>query len=172
MAVIREMYNGLDAQELFETELDKAIEAGIDVIVIEPRRLGEETARWIGFGSCLSQTAFVAGTGSILTSFLCRHKPLVYCPLSGLSLFCAAFYNFSWKSDPCSKYRTCTDEERRNPFVQNVAPSIPSPPVILIKRSDNGSATLIHSAIALLALAVSAFNLFKWLNYDPLNADL
>lgn len=172
MAVIREMYNGLDAQELFETELDKAIEAGIDVIVIEPRKLGEETARWIGFGSCLSQTAFVAGSGSIVTSFLYRNKPHIYCPLTGLSLFCAGFYNFSWKNDPCSKYRTCTDEERQRPNVQNVAPPIPSPPVILIKRSDNGSATIIHSAIALLALAFSAFNLFKWLNYDPIDANM
>lgn len=70
IAVIREIYDGENAQERFELELERALEAAVPVIVIEPVRLGDETARWISVGNCLHKTAVLAGLGSIITGIL------------------------------------------------------------------------------------------------------
>ncbi len=65
IAVIREIYDGENAQERFELELERALEAAVPVIVVEPSRLGDETARWISVGNCLHKTAVIAGLGSV-----------------------------------------------------------------------------------------------------------
>lgn len=66
-AIIREVYDSENAHEAFGEELERALEAGCQMIIIEPSRLGDETARWIAVGNCLHKTAVVAGLGSIVT---------------------------------------------------------------------------------------------------------
>lgn len=165
LSVIREMYNGVDAQELFENELDRALDAACEVIVIEPERLGEDTARWIGLGDCLNSTVLVAGSGSIVACVVWQEKPYVYCPLTGLALFCAAFYNFSWKQDPCSMYRTATESER-HARMQHLLPYSPKHTVLirrLARESDHRS--LIQSTVALISLTFSVWKLVKWIKF-------
>lgn len=43
--VIREVYDSSNAHERFEAELEKALEAKVDFIIIEPPRLGDETGK-------------------------------------------------------------------------------------------------------------------------------
>lgn len=59
------MYESENALEAFELELDRALEAGCNVIVIEPTRLADETAQWIAFGNFLHRTAVFSGVGAI-----------------------------------------------------------------------------------------------------------
>lgn len=66
-AIIREVYDSENAQELFEQELDNALEAGYKYIIIEPTQLADETMRWISVGNFLSKTAIVSGVISIGT---------------------------------------------------------------------------------------------------------
>lgn len=47
-------------------ELERALEAGVSVIVIEPEPLGEETVRWIFVGNILHKTAVFSGLCSII----------------------------------------------------------------------------------------------------------
>lgn len=68
MAVIQEIYDGEYSQQYFAIELERALDAGCEVIVIEPTQLGDETARWISVGNCLHKTAVVSGIGAIFTS--------------------------------------------------------------------------------------------------------
>ena len=74
--MIREIYDGENAQERFELELERALEASVPVIVIEPVRLGDETARWIAVGNCLHKTAVIAGLGTVITG---RMQAFYYC---------------------------------------------------------------------------------------------
>lgn len=67
LAVIREVYDSNSAHETFEIELERALEAGVLTIIIEPTTLGDETARWISVGNCLHKTAVLAGIGSIIS---------------------------------------------------------------------------------------------------------
>lgn len=67
VAIIREVYDTDNAHETFELELERALEAGCNIIVVEPSRLGDETARWIAVGNCLHKTAILSGIGAIAT---------------------------------------------------------------------------------------------------------
>lgn len=56
--------------EYFEQELEKALENNCDIIIIEPARLGEETAHWIYAGNLLHGIAIISGIPSICISKL------------------------------------------------------------------------------------------------------
>ncbi|CAB0000122.1 unnamed protein product, partial [Nesidiocoris tenuis] len=64
-AVIREVYDNENAHDVFAEELERALDASAPVIVIEPHRLGDETARWIAVGNCLHKTAVITGIGAV-----------------------------------------------------------------------------------------------------------
>lgn len=66
-AIIREVYDNVHASENFLLDLERALDAGRNVIVIEPKDLGEETARWIAAGNYLQKTAVFTGLGAIFT---------------------------------------------------------------------------------------------------------
>lgn len=59
-AIIREVYDNDNSQEMFEQELDNALEAGYKYIIIEPTQLADETVRWITVGNFLSKTAIIS----------------------------------------------------------------------------------------------------------------
>lgn len=67
VAVIQEVYDGEYSQQCFAIELERALDVGCEVIVIEPTQLGDETARWISVGNCLHKTAVVSGVGALVT---------------------------------------------------------------------------------------------------------
>jgi len=74
-AIIREVYDNDNSQEMFEQELDNALEAGYKYIIIEPTQLADETVRWITVGNFLSQTAIIssalsAGTGLEIWNYI------------------------------------------------------------------------------------------------------
>lgn len=71
VAIIREVYDNENSHETFELELERALEAGCSIIVVEPSRLGDETARWIAVGNCLHKTAVLSGIGAIATGRYC-----------------------------------------------------------------------------------------------------
>ncbi|KAL1774956.1 transmembrane protein 11, mitochondrial isoform X1, partial [Sigmodon hispidus] len=52
-------YSGENAQDQFEYELEQALEAQYKYIVIEPTRIGDETAHWITVGNCLHKTTLL-----------------------------------------------------------------------------------------------------------------
>ncbi|RWS10452.1 transmembrane protein 11: mitochondrial-like isoform X1 [Dinothrombium tinctorium] len=164
MAVIREIYNGVNAHELLESELEKALEAECDTIVIEPQRLGEETARYLYVGDCLQKTVLVAGVGSIVSAHLLEDKPYIYCTAAVISVLGCGLYTCSWHNDPCSKYMVETDPQKLRS--RNVLPTSP-PPTVLIKKKNgfNQQKNVLTTALSLIAFAFSAFKLYKLVKY-------
>lgn len=171
-AIIREIYNGVNAHELFENELERALESGCETIVIEPHRLGEETARWIHVGNCLHSTSLYTGFGSILCAHFWPEKPLTYTSMAAMSLFCCGVYTFSWQSDPCIKYQVEKDPQK----LWNIVPVPPEAngsgngaPVVLVKSKEHEGRrrvkSLLHAAVTLIAVAVSSWRLFKLLRH-------
>lgn len=102
--VIREVYEG-DEHETFENELEKALEAKVKYIIIEPQRLGDETARWIRVGNCLHKTAVVSGLASIVCGAIMPERPVFSAPLCAISIFCTGLYTISWNVDCCCQYQ-------------------------------------------------------------------
>lgn len=158
LAVISEIYDGENAHEAFENELDRALESKCDCIVIEPSKLGEETARWISVGNCLHKTAVLSGFGSILSNIVWPDRLYISFPLTGISSFCMGVYAVSWQIDPCCKYQVETNPRNLEKLPLHTLNS--SSPVVLVRKDDNRRIVL-HTAITLLAVAFCAFRICK-----------
>ena len=133
----------------------------MQTIVIEPKRLGEETARWISIGNCLNKTAVVTGFGSILTGILCPDRRSTQYCLATISALTNGIHVLSWQMDECSHYRVETDP---NKIEAKCVPLIDlEKPVVLTRRlsSEIKRNNILQTAISLIALAFTAFRLYK-----------
>ncbi|XP_031623794.1 transmembrane protein 11 homolog, mitochondrial isoform X1 [Contarinia nasturtii] len=154
--VIREVYEG-DEHDTFENELEKALEAKVKYIIIEPQRLGDETARWIRVGNCLHKTAVVSGLASIVCGAIMPDRPVFSAPLSAISIFCTGLYTVSWNVDYCCQYQVETDPKKleKIPDFQNF-----SSPIALV-YTKNTRTKYLHRSVTLLATAFCAWTLYE-----------
>lgn len=183
VAVIREVYDGDNAQDLFEIELEKALQAGCKSIVIEPSALGDETARWIYVGNCLYNMTIISGMGAFLSGLALPQKPLLSLPFGITSVFCASLYNISWQFDPCCQYQVEENKRRRSTSSHRAAGrhrstgSTSTPPPVRRKSIAEGSASVNPCPVILIkqpntqvprrvilqsVMAVSAFAFSIW----------
>lgn len=103
--IIREVYEGQNAHEAFEAELEKALVARVSYIIIEPARLSDETERWITVGNCLHKTAVLTGLASIVCGSIWPERLTLSTPFCAISVFCTGLYTVSWNFDPCCQYQ-------------------------------------------------------------------
>ncbi|MEE6483268.1 hypothetical protein FKM82_013482 [Ascaphus truei] len=158
--VIHEVYDGDFSQEQFEAELDAALEHQYRYIVIEPARLGDETARWISVGNCLHRTSMLTGAVCLLSPLGLSTNSAHYLglPAGAVSVACAALYSVSWQSDPCCQYQV----DQSGQELARLPPGTlrTSSPVVLV-RSEDTQRMRLHSVIALTALAYCAQKVFE-----------
>lgn len=161
-AVIREVYDNDNAHEMFAEQLERALEASVQIIIIEPPRLSDETARWIAVGNCLHKTAVVAGLTSIACCFGWPENPYVYTPQVIISLCCTTLYTISWQFDPCVKYQVFADSKRLSnlPLLSTLSSTSP----VVLMRQDDTRRKLLHCSVTLVATALIARKLFKLFN--------
>lgn len=158
--IVHEIYNGENAQDQFEYELEQALEAQYKYIVIEPTRIGDETARWIAVGNCLHKTAVLSGVACLLTplSLPPEYSRYVALPAGALSAACSTLYGISWQFDPCCKYQVEYDSQKLSRLPLHTLTS--STPVVLVRRDDIHRKRL-HNTIALAALAYCAKKIYE-----------
>ncbi|XP_073458763.1 transmembrane protein 11, mitochondrial-like isoform X1 [Aquarana catesbeiana] len=158
--VIHEVYDGDFSQEQFEAELDAALEHQYQYIVIEPARLGDETARWISVGNCLHRTSVVTGIVCFLTPLGLPSSSAHYLglPAGALSVACAALYSVSWQSDPCCHYQVDLSGQKLALLPPGTLRT--SSPVVLVRKEDTQRKRL-HNFIALTALVYCAKKVFE-----------
>lgn len=154
--IIHEVYEQGGVED-FENELDQALELKTETIVIEPIRLGAETARWIAVGNFLHKTSVLAGTACVLTAR--TNRAYLILPLGFTSIVCAGVYLISWQLDPCCKYQVETDIGRIERLPLHKLAS--SSPVILIRKDDTRR-KILHNALALTALSICCYKMYKW----------
>jgi len=66
VAVVREVYDSDNSEDMFRMELERALEVGCRTIIIEPSRLAMETRRWIVAGEYIRTTSAVAGCATFV----------------------------------------------------------------------------------------------------------
>ncbi|XP_075687401.1 transmembrane protein 11, mitochondrial [Rhinoderma darwinii] len=157
--IVHEIYNGENAQDQFEYELEQALEAQYKYIVIEPTRIGDETARWITVGNCLHKSAVLSGTFCLLTPLVLplEYSSYLSLPAGILSLTCSSLYGISWQFDPCCKYQVEYDAYKLSRLPLHTLTS--STPVVLVRKDDVHRKRL-HNTIALAALAYCVKKLY------------
>ncbi|XP_014670715.1 PREDICTED: transmembrane protein 11, mitochondrial-like [Priapulus caudatus] len=156
--IIHEIYSedDVDLQESFEVELERALEAKCNIIVIEPPKLGDETAKWIKVGNCLHKTGVLAGLGSLVSAGIWQDQCFLSCPLAVISMACTGIYTVSWQFDPCCKYQVEHDPKRLSCLPLHTLSS--SSPVVLVRRDDTRR-KLLHSSVSALAGLVCTWRL-------------
>ncbi|XP_014212264.1 transmembrane protein 11, mitochondrial isoform X2 [Copidosoma floridanum] len=158
-AIIREVYNDENAHDHFEYELEKALDLECQLIVIEPTKLGDETARWIAVGNCLHKTAALSGLAAIVTGLMCDDKPYLWASFGLTAAVSCGLYTVSWQFDPCCKYQVETDTSKL-PNAEVLAVLGPSSPTFLV-RKDDSRRKILHSTVTALALSICAWRLYQ-----------
>uniref|UniRef100_A0A9L0SF34 Transmembrane protein 11 n=1 Tax=Equus caballus TaxID=9796 RepID=A0A9L0SF34_HORSE len=158
--IVHEIYNGESAQDQFEYELEQALEAQYKYIVIEPTRIGDETARWITVGNCLHKTTVLAGTACLFTPLALPldYSHYISLPAGVLSLACCTLYGISWQFDPCCKYQVEYDAYKLSRLPLHTLTS--STPVVLVRKDDLHRKRL-HNTIALAALVYCVKKIYE-----------
>lgn len=157
--VIREVYESSNAHERFEAELDKALEARVDFIIIEPSRLGDETGRWITVGNCLHKTAVASGLAAIISSLIWKQRPLISGTMCAVSLICTGLYTASWNYDPCCQYQVLGENH------ENLLPKLPLADVaspIILRHSPNTKTKYLHRGVTLFSAAFCAWQIYDF----------
>ena len=158
-AVIREIYENDSSSEDFENELERALESEVQTIIIEPTKLGDETARWIYVGNCLHKTAVISGIGSLVTGFTWPDKGFIYFPMGFISIVCTGVYIVSWQFDPCCKYQV--ESESKNLQKLPLDNLTSSSPVVLVRKNDFYRKAL-HTFVSFCALSYCGWRLYGW----------
>ncbi|XP_046369944.1 transmembrane protein 11, mitochondrial-like isoform X1 [Haliotis rufescens] len=157
--VVREIYEHEDAQEEFELELEKALDANAKIIIIEPSKLGDETAHWISVGNCLHKTSVLTGLGALISGGCWPKRGLLFLPLGSMSVLCAGVYAISWQFDPCCKYQVEHNKNRIKKIPVHTLTT--TTPVVLVRRDDKRR-KLLHNTVSLCAGAFCAWKIYQW----------
>ncbi|XP_041473970.1 transmembrane protein 11, mitochondrial-like [Lytechinus pictus] len=160
-AIIHNIYDNGSAREHFEFELDQALEARRNIIIIEPAHLGDETARWITVGNCLHKTSVLSGMACLVAPALLPHQAVNFItfPTGTVSVACALLYGVSWQSDPCCKYQV--EYDTRNLSRLPLHSLTTATPVVLVRKDDKYRKAL-HNFVAGLAAALLAYKVYQW----------
>lgn len=146
-------------EEDVEHELERAFEEEAELIIIEPKYLGDEVSRWITLGNFLHKASVISG---ILCFGFQRFDKERYYLIIGLGTFsslCAISYAVCWKGDPCCKFQVADQVPDLERMVANLTSANP---VVLVRKNDNRRKVL-HNIVATLSGIVCARKLFAWL---------
>ena len=157
---MREIYDSDESQERFAEELERALEASRSMIIIEPYKLGEETARWIQCGNLLHKASVLSGAACLSTPLLTNTLSVVYLPCGVTSVFCALFYGLSWAGDPCCKYQI---DYEGHALARIPAQRLGSGSPLVLVRKDDVHRKRLHNVIALASAVYCGWQVYCWL---------
>lgn len=146
MAIIHEIYDAQSEPHSFEAELERSLEDAVPTIVIEPRNLGEHTARSIVVGNLLHKTAVLSSVGclAIGVALPTAEFDVVSIGLALTAVIATGVYTTSWQFDPCSKYQVEARPSHLNRLPMHDIESLS--PVVLV-RVDDSARKWLHNVL-------------------------
>lgn len=159
--MIREIYESENSIESFLIQLERALnnKDPYQYIVIEPKRLAEETGRWIMLGNILSRLSLVSGLASITLSVVSPNRRLfISVPLAALAFITRGFYDISWYFDPCSKYQV---ESTGSCTVPKFVDETKSTSRIILVYKDNTLLNYAQRTVTVAAVVLCGFQLYR-----------
>lgn len=149
-------YTDANNQEEVEMELEKALAMQVKHIIIEPYKLGNETASWIKMGNFLHKASVVSGVISLSTGYL--KKDLFSFPLAAASFLTAGVYAVSWASDPCCKYQL----EMNIRKVQGLPlQDLTTTSQVILVRRDDSRRKYLQNIVSFSALLLCAYKVYS-----------
>lgn len=155
--VIREIYESEQSTSNFLYELERALSTKYKYIIIEPKRLAEETGRWITMGNIIHRTSVLSGLGAIGLAVIAPKRLWMSYSLCGVSIVVSGIYAVSWNSDHCSKYQLERDFSKFNETVAKTATRI-------LVYKDNRLLNIVQRSVAASAfLVICGFQVYRHL---------
>ncbi|XP_071949298.1 transmembrane protein 11, mitochondrial-like [Antedon mediterranea] len=160
-AIIHEIYDNGNAQEQFEFELEQALEAQKAIIIIEPSRIGDETARWIVVGNCIHKMSVLSGVTALTSPLLLPESfsNFVCIPMGVISIGCAVLYGVSWQFDPCCKYQVEYNTRKLSKLPLHTLST--SSPVVLVRKDDKYR-KLLHNMLSGMTCMYLGYKVYHW----------
>lgn len=85
---------------------------------------------------------------------------VIFVPLTALSVFCTGLYMVCWQFDPCCKYQVTRDTTILEDHKVLLMSLTSNSPAILVRKDDTAR-KILHTAVTLITLMVTAFRLYK-----------
>lgn len=136
-------------------QLERAL-TNYKFIIIEPKRLAEETCHWIMLGNILTQLSAVTGLASILFA---PSRLYISAPLAGVSLIARGFYEVSWSFDPCSKYQVERSVDRLDVQYKEAVAKSESTRILVYK--DNTIVNCAFRTVTVAAVVLCAIQVYR-----------
>uniref|UniRef100_A0A1B0GI64 Putative morphoproteinis regulator n=1 Tax=Lutzomyia longipalpis TaxID=7200 RepID=A0A1B0GI64_LUTLO len=140
--IVKEVYDDGNAQENFESELDKALYARF---------------KWITVGNLLHKTSVVSGIASIATGCLLPKRFIITFPLCVVSIIFTSLYTVSWHYDPCCQYQVEKDRKTLERITMQGKDT--ALPVVLV-YSENTVQCYVQRTVTILAAAFCAWRFY------------
>ena len=135
-------------QELYDTELEVALNRQYPMIVIEPQVLGDQISKWIQVGNFVHKFSVLCSLGCLVSPFILppNNRTIISMTLGGTSLLLTALYDLSWQFDPCCKYQVEYDSHNlvKVPLERLTSTS----PIVLVFKDDKYR-KILHNAASL-----------------------
>lgn len=123
-------------QELYDTELEFALNQQYPMIMIEPKVLGDQISKWIRVGNFIHKSSVLCSLGCLASPLFLppNNRTIVSMTLGGTSLLLTALYDISWQFDPSCKYQVEYDSHNlvKVPLERLTSPS----PIVLVYKDD------------------------------------
>lgn len=157
--VIREIYESENSTEAFMLQLERALLAKYNYIIIEPKRLAEETGRWIMLGNILTRLSAVSGLASLTISMFAPSRLYISAPLAGVALIARGFYDISWNFDPCSQYQV--ERSSQSLDIQLKESVAKSESIRILVYKDNTLLNCTYRTVAVAAVVLCGIQLYR-----------
>lgn len=147
-------------KELYDTELEVALNRQHPMIVIEPKALGDQISRWIQVGNFVHKSSVLCSLGCLLSPLILppSNRTMISMTLGGTSLLLTAVYDISWQFDPCCKYQVEYDSHNLNkvPLERLTSPSA----LVLVHRDDKYR-KILHNVASLAVCAYMGYKAYQ-----------
>ena len=160
-AFIRASYGPEDQSDDLEEQLEDALEDEAIHIIIESKRIGDETTKWIQMGNFLHKSTVLTGFSCIVTGLTVstKYNNYICIPFGVFSLSCASLYGVSWQYDPCCKYQIEQDPQTLASLqIENLTSSL----VVVLKRREDKYRKRLHNFFALGVAGYFGWKCYRW----------
>lgn len=147
--------------ELYEIELEMALEKQYSMIVIEPKILGDHVSKWIRLGNFIHKSSVLCSLGCLLSPIVlpASNRKMISLSLGGVSLLSAAIYDISWQFDPTSKYQVEYDSHSLVKVPLERLSS--SSPLVLVNKDDKYR-MILHNVASFAVAVYLGYNAYRY----------
>lgn len=161
ICIIQEIFNSYNDWGHKQALLlfDKSLVQRCPHIILEPKRLADETSRWIAVGNFIFKFGTLLGGVTLGVAIKYHQSVKVWMPLAVASLGVMLIYQVYWQSDPCVNYQV----ERRRSVLKSLTNGSAAPHTVVLVYTGNRRRNLIQTALGISFASLIGYRVWTYL---------